>query len=133
MKKKTKVFLSLALAVILLFSLLTPALASASVVDDGIEYYEDDVVTEQESPQATEKEGISIEGVGMIVFFAIVSVIGVAMPIIPLILGILLPRSKKLQKPRGWYAVSAASLVWMISGFLLLVTTVIMMIIASMP
>ncbi len=132
MKKKTKVFLSLALAVILLFAVLTPALASASVVDDGIEYYEDDVVTEQESPQATEKEGISIEGVGMIVFFAIVSVIGVAMPIIPLILGILLPRSKKLQKPRGWYVVAASSAVWLLSAVALMVTVAIILLVCML-
>lgn len=132
MKKKTKVFLSLALAVILLFAVLTPALASSAVVDNGIEYYEDDVVTEQESPQATEKEGISIEAVGMIVFFAIVSVIGVAMPIIPLILGILLPRSKKLQKPRGWYAVAASSAVWLLSAVALMVTVAIILLVCML-
>ena len=68
----------------------------------------------------------------LVLLFMVLVFIGMVVPFVPFVLGILLPRSKKLQKPRGWYAVSAASLVWMISGFLLLVTTTIMMIVASM-
>ncbi len=100
---------------------------------DNVYFSDYDVYHEEVAPRPITNAEYFWSMVLLVLLFVVLVFIGMVVPFVPFVLGILLPRSKKLQKPRGWYAVSAASLVWMISGFLLLVTTVIMMIIASMP
>lgn len=71
----------------------------------------------------------AVQIVGIIIFFIILVCIGLVLPVIPLVLGILLPRSKKLLKPRGWYTVAATSALWMLSAIVLIVLVTIILLI----
>ena len=72
---------------------------------------------------------IDVQLVGIIAFFIILVSVGLVLPVVPLVLGLMLPRSKKLLKPRGWYAVAGVSAVWMLSAIVLIVLVTVLLLV----
>ena len=58
---------------------------------------------------------------GIVIFYSILIFVGLVLPVIPIVLGLMLPRSKKLGKHPGWYALAVAGAVWLIAALILII------------
>ena len=81
----------------------------------------------KEESSETIADEIDVQIIGIIIFFIILVFVGLILPVVPLVLGLMLPRSKKLLKPRGWYTVAGASAVWMLSAIVLIVLITVLL------
>jgi len=93
-------------------------------------YYESNEVGINLDNVISGAEAAIIVIIGIVIFYAVLIVIGLVLPIIPLVLGLLLPHSKKLGKPRGWYALALSGIAWIIAAVILIVLITVFFIIA---
>lgn len=72
-------------------------------------------------------QSLETEVVLIIIFYVILAIVGVAMPVVPIVLGIMLPWNKKLLKPRGWWMVAIAGILWLLSAVTLIVVSAVIL------
>lgn len=67
---------------------------------------------------------------GIVIFYSILILVGLVLPVIPIVFGLVLPRSKKLGKHPGWYALAGVGAIWLISAVVLIIYITVCFLIA---